>query len=67
MYQEYHNDELWNVYLSNPFREQSFNDWKNEVVGSGKSKEQIETEAKTAANTALSMLNATSGGVIGGI
>lgn len=66
MYREHQNDELWRVYLSNPFRETSFNDWKDEVVGSGKSKEQIETEAKTAADKALAMLNNTSGGAVNG-
>lgn len=56
MYQEINEEELWKIYLSNPFREGSFEDWKQKAFGDGRTKEEIETEAKDAAVKALELL-----------
>lgn len=56
MYQEINEEELWKIYLSSPFRESSFEEWKKKVLGDGRTKEEIETEAKDAAVKALELL-----------
>ncbi|MCH4167679.1 MAG: hypothetical protein LKF42_00370 [Streptococcaceae bacterium] len=65
MYEEQANDELWRIYLSNPFRDGSFNDFKQKIIDDNKPKEQIEAEANTAAKNALDMLNRTGGDSFG--
>lgn len=49
-------DQLWQIYLSNPFRTDSFGDFKQKIIESAKPKEQVETEAQKAAKNALAML-----------
>ncbi len=49
-------DQLWQIYLSNPFRTDSFVDFKQKIIESAKPKEQVETEAQKAAKNALAML-----------
>lgn len=65
MYKEIQEEELWRIYLSNPFREGSFEDWKIAAMGDGRTKEDIETEATTAAANALKMLNGIGGDDVG--
>ena len=61
MVQQQNDDELWEVWKSNPFKEGSFEDFKNGVVKEAqrrsKTKDEVELEAKDAANKALSSLN----------
>ena len=57
LFDEELNDKLWTIYLSNPYREGSFNDFKQKAVDSNKSKEQVESEAQKAAKNALNMLD----------
>lgn len=63
MYQEIQEEELWTIYLSNPLRENSFTDWKQSVMGDGRTKEEIEAEAKDAAIKALEMLGGDFNGI----
>ena len=67
MYQEDQEDSLWRIYLSSPFREESYNDWKDKLIESSKSKDQVEKEAIEAAEEALAILDLMSGGDVGGI
>lgn len=55
------NDQLWQIYLSNPLRTESFEDFKQKIEESVKPKEQIETEAQKAAKNALTMLESMGG------
>lgn len=66
LYNEVQEEKLWTIYLSNPYREQSFNEFKNSLVGSGKSKEEIEKEAQHAAASALESLNIMDWGEVNG-
>lgn len=50
-------DQLWQIYLSNPLRTDSFGDFKQKIIESTKPKEQVETEAQKAAKNALAMLD----------
>jgi len=63
MYQEIQEEDLWSIYLSNPFREGTFAEFKLAALGDGRTKEEIETDAKNAAAKALDMLNG--GGIDG--
>lgn len=54
-------DRLWQIYLSNPLRTDSFEDFKTKIVESAKPKEQVETEAQKAAKNALAMLEGMGG------
>ncbi|MBX8978116.1 hypothetical protein [Enterococcus gallinarum] len=54
-------DRLWQIYLSNPLRTDSFNDFKQKIVESVKPKEQVESEAQTAAKNALALLESMGG------
>lgn len=65
MYAEIQEEKLWEIYLSNPLREQSFDEWKKAAVGDGRTKQEIETEAIEAAGKALSLLNNLGGDVNG--
>lgn len=65
MYWEIQEEELWRIYLSNPFRECSFEEWKAAAMGDGRTKEDIETAAIDAASNALAMLNSSGGDGIG--
>lgn len=62
MYQEEQEDSLWRIYLSSPLRDESYNSWKEKIVGSGRTKEEIEQEALQAEEHALDLLNGMSGG-----
>ena len=42
-------DRLWQIYLLNPLRTDSFNDFKQKMLNDVKPKEQVESEAQTAA------------------
>lgn len=70
MYQERSEDDLKANWLSNPFREGTFNDYKEKVIKSyddgRKSKVQIEVESQTAMNEALSLLDSLGGAGDGG-
>lgn len=57
LFEEELNERLWAIYLSNPYREGSFNDFKQKTMDSNKSKEQVESEAQKAAKNALNMLD----------
>ena len=57
LFDEELNDKLWTIYLSNPYRAGSFNDFKQKAMDSNKSKEQVESEAQKAAKNALNMLD----------
>ena len=65
MFEEQSNDELWRIYLSNPLREDTFNDFKQKILESNKPKEQVEQEAQTAARYALDMLDSVGGDSFG--
>lgn len=54
-------DRLWQIYLSNPLRTESFDEFKQKIIESGKSKEQVETESQQAAKDALAMLDSMGG------
>ena len=54
-------DQLWQIYLSNPLRTDSFGDFKQKIIESTKPKEQVETEAQKAAKNALAMLEGMGG------
>lgn len=60
------NDQIWEAWKSNPFREVSFEQYKesvlHEATEKAKPKEQIETEANRAKNNALNQLKNYSGG-----
>ena len=65
MFEEQSNDELWRIYLSNPLREDTFNDFKQKILESNRPKEQVEQEAQTAARHALDMLDSVGGDSFG--
>lgn len=65
MYEEIREEKLWEIYLSNPLRDQSFEEWKKIAIGDGRTKKEIETEALEAADKALSLLNNVGGDVNG--
>ncbi len=65
MFEEQSNDELWRIYLSNPLREDTFNDFKQKILESNKPKEQVEQEAQAAARYALDMLDSVGGDSFG--
>lgn len=65
MFEEQSNDELWRIYLSNPLREDTFNDFKQKILESNKPKEQVEQEAQAAARYALDMLDSMGGDSFG--
>lgn len=65
MFEEQFTDDLWKIYLSNPFRNQSFNEFKQSIIDSNKPKELIESEAKAAAKNALNLLNSVGGDEFG--
>ena len=54
-------DRLWQIYLSNPLRTDSFADFKQKIVESVKPKEQVESEAQIAAKNALALLESMGG------
>lgn len=65
MYEEINEEKLWTIYLSNPYREGSFSDFKESVTTDGRTKKQIENEANAASDKALEMLNQIGGDVLG--
>ncbi|ATC61775.1 hypothetical protein SAMN02746068_00493 [Lactococcus chungangensis CAU 28 = DSM 22330] len=65
MFEEQSNDELWRIYLSNPLREDTFNDFKQKILESNRPKEQVEQEAQAAARHALDMLDSVGGDSFG--
>lgn len=65
MYEEINEEKLWTIYLSNPYREGSFTEFKESITGDGRSKNVIEKEANEAADSALEMLNHFGGGTLG--
>ena len=65
MFEEQSNDELWRIYLSNPLREDTFNDFKQKILESNRPKEQVEQEAQVAARHALDMLDSVGGDSFG--
>ncbi len=65
MFEEQSNDELWRIYLSNPLRDDTFNDFKQKILESNKPKEQVEQEAQAAARYALDMLDSVGGDSFG--
>ena len=65
MFEEQSNDELWRIYLSNPLREDTFNDFKQKILESNRPKEQVEQEAQAAARYALDMLDSVGGDSFG--
>ena len=65
MDEEINEEKLWTIYLSNPYREGSFIEFKESVTGDGRSKEIIENEANEAADKALEMLNHIGGDAVG--
>lgn len=69
VFKETNNDELWEVWMANPFRDGNFEDFKREVIEEArerqKPKEQVEYEATQAAEKALANLNQFGGDVFG--
>ena len=65
LFEEEINDSLWRIYLSNPYREGSFNDFKQKTIEENKPKEQVESEAQKAAQNALNMLDQIGGDSFG--
>lgn len=65
LFDEELNDSLWRIYLSNPYREGSFNDFKQKAIEENKPKEQVESEAQKAAQNALNMLDQMGGDSFG--
>lgn len=70
MYEEQVEDELKVIWLSNPFKETSFAEYKEMVMKehfeSLKTKEDVEQEAEEGMNRALNLLNTLGGEGIGG-
>ena len=65
MFEEQTDDDLWRIYLSNPMREGTFNDFKQNIIESSRPKAQVEHEAQAAAKNALDMLDRTGGDLFG--
>lgn len=66
MFESERDDFLWEMWMSNPFREGSFNDFKEESLKGStqkESKNQKEAEALSGMNKALEMLG---GDIVGG-
>ena len=57
MYQTIQDEELWELWISNPFRDGSFNAWKDSLNQDNRSKEEIELTAKEGMKNALATLN----------
>lgn len=59
-------DELWEIWMSNPLREGTFEEFKEEImtktIEKSKTKEQLEKEAQLAKNRALEKLTKIDGG-----
>lgn len=71
MYNQKFEDDLWEQYLSNPFREGSFSEFKEEALSQIKTKdnrpkEVVEEEARIAEENALKILDGMGGGKLGG-
>lgn len=66
LFEEVSNEELLEAWRSNPFREESFEEFKEnirqETIQRSKSKEEIEQEANEAKDKALASLNKFDGG-----
>lgn len=69
LFEETNNDQLWDIWKSNPFQEESYEDFKNRImhkaVESTKTKSQVELEANIKKDNALSMLNKLGGDALG--
>lgn len=69
VFEETNNDELWEVWMANPFRDGNFEDFKREVIEEArerqKPKEQVEYEANEAAEKALENLEQFGGDMFG--
>ncbi|MDA9472641.1 hypothetical protein C240_2864 [Enterococcus sp. 5H] len=69
MYQEKLDDDLRENWLSNPFREKSFEEFKDDLLkehaDSLKTKTEVETEAVSGMNEALKLLNTLGGEGVG--
>ena len=48
--------QLWELYLSNPFSDQNFHEFKTGIKRKSMTKEEIEREATKGMNEALGML-----------
>lgn len=69
MLKETNDDELWEVWMSNPFKEGSFEEFKKDVLQEAKEKQkpkaQVEYEANQAADKALKNLDQFGGDMLG--
>lgn len=57
MYKEIQEEQLWEIYISNPLREGTFEEFKLNAFGDGRTKAEIEQEANEEAAKALAMLD----------
>ena len=65
MYEEQADDDLRAIWLANPFKDSSYNDFKNKAIeeheADNKPKELVEFEAKSGMDKALDLLNSLGG------
>lgn len=62
MYETIQEEDLWSMWVSNPFREGSYAEWKESLKGDNRNKEQIDFDAEEGRKNALSILNNFDGG-----
>lgn len=56
IYKQVEEEKLWALYLSNPFKEKSYIDWKDEIISSNAEFKNEEVDLEAAKNNAYSIL-----------
>lgn len=58
IYEQTNEEKLWQLYLSIPMKEKSYNDWKNDVLSTNEEKPKIEVaeDLENVKNKARNML-----------